>query len=208
MKNSKISGMSCDEYPFASTSPQNGKTTRISRCVKATSNSAQGGQIAGFIKTATKGTKFTVAFDSSYTCDATKACAAAGADSQGAGSTAVATDVACDGTDGDDEDDTSSSNPATCSTKRDLEWENSMLSRRYLLNNGEVINVPGGATIGQQVSSVVPRNETLWDEQTRGIGSPLESRAFSADEDDDDDYSWMVPNLKVVRSHIVAELSE
>lgn len=42
--------------------------------------------------------------------------------------TAVATDVACDGTDGDDEDNTTSSNHLSCTAKRDLEWENSMVS--------------------------------------------------------------------------------
>lgn len=202
--------MSCDEYPFASTSPQNGVKTRISRCVKATSNSAQGGQIAGYIKSVPKGSKFTVAFDSTYTCNAATACKAAGADSQGVSGAAVATDVACDGTDGDDEDDTSSAKPASCAAKRALEWQESsaMASKRYLLNTGEVINVPGGATIGQNVSTVVPRNETLWEEQTSDFGFPLDARDFGEDDDDEDDYEWMVPNLQVVRSYIVSELSE
>lgn len=202
--------MSCDEYPFASTSPQNGVKTRISRCVKATSNSAQGGQIAGYIKSIAKGTKFTVAFDSSYTCNAKTACAAAGADTQGTSAAATTADVACDGTDGDDEDDTSSASPASCAAKRALAWEESasMESKRYLLNTGEVINVPGGATIGQNVSTVVPRNETLWEEQTSDFGFPLDSRDFGEDDDGEDDYEWMVPNLQVVRSYIVSELSE
>ncbi|CAN8101507.1 unnamed protein product [Discula destructiva] len=203
-----IAGLSCDEYPFASTSPQNGVRTRISRCVKAKSNIAQGGQISAFLKSSALNTDFTIAFDSGYTCDPIKACTAAGTDYQGPGGTALPTDVACDGTDGENEDDGDSQNSASCSNaKRKIKWENNIVSKRYLLNNGDVINVPGGASPGQQVSSVVARNETLWEEQTLGFGSPRISRSLGEDKNEEtDDYDWMVFNLKLVRSNIVAEL--
>jgi hypothetical protein len=195
-----VAGKSCDEYPFASTKPQNGATQRISRCVAAGSNNKQGGQISGFVKKLAAGDKFTVGFDKGFTCDATKACATVGADTVGPGGVAAATDIACDNT--DDDGDQTSSSESTCPKKRDTEWEKEMLNKRYLTNTGEVINVPGGASIGQVVSRVVPVNETLWEEQTTyGRTDELE------DGEDDEDFDWLLPNLTVKREYIVEELS-
>ncbi len=193
-----IAGKSCDEYPFASTKPQNGGTTRISRCVAAVSNSKQGGQLSGFLRKLAAGDSFTVGFDSTFKCDATQACAVAKGDTVGLGGVALATDIACDDT--DDDGDQVSSSEASCPKRRDIDWENNMLSKRYLTDKGEVINVPGGAFIGQMVSRVVPRNETLWEEQT----------AFGprGEEDDDvEEFDHMLPNLMVMREYIVKELS-
>ncbi|KAI0729147.1 deoxyribonuclease NucA/NucB-domain-containing protein [Fomitopsis betulina] len=58
-----VAGMSCDEYPFASTEEAQKLRRSVTRCVPAGENRSQGGSISALYKKILDGTKFEVMFD-------------------------------------------------------------------------------------------------------------------------------------------------
>ncbi|KAI5815766.1 deoxyribonuclease NucA/NucB-domain-containing protein [Pyronema omphalodes] len=71
----KASGNSCDEYPFASV--KEGGSGAILRCVRASENSSEGGQLGAFYKRLNNGEKFNVFmknFKGAKYCESRRSC--------------------------------------------------------------------------------------------------------------------------------------
>ena len=200
-------GLSCDEYPFASTTG----TQRFNRCVPAGENSSkppnpfilasraphverlltwfagQGGTISSFYKkNCDKSCTFTIGFSGeSGIPNCAKKCEIDGIVT-GPGSTTPPTsaDIAGDGTDSQD-------------WKRNA--ARSTLGGRYRTSSGREISVPAGASIGQLVYWVQPRNATLW--HLQAMDRELNSWAYDEELDGFED---MVEN-SILREEVVVE---
>ncbi|KAH8651592.1 hypothetical protein BGZ60DRAFT_188396 [Tricladium varicosporioides] len=199
--NGGITGVNCDEYPFASTDASG---TRGNRCVPTTQNSKQGGMLNGFYSSKCKNTacKFTVGFTQETAIDVCtkkdKASCAAEAPKQEKGpngsSAATTSDTAGDGTD---------SISGEEFTKRDIADQ---VVRRYLTSTGRTISIPGGAEIGETSVWMEPRNATMFEEHAEEMA--LAQRDLGDDYDIDDDVMMgpMVENLEVREDTIVEEI--
>ncbi|KAF7890094.1 uncharacterized protein EAF02_002509 [Botrytis sinoallii] len=197
VKKGHASGFQCDEYPFASSIPSNGATTRLNRCVPAAQNRKQERIISAFYKssyyTGNNGGKLTftanfsnsgdIGYCNSEECDADD-------DNEiiGPGGTASDGDSAEDGTD-DDPD-------AGQKKKKKIKRRNGLGKRLpgapvYRTSSGLELDIPGGA-----------------DEQAR-FGNPNQTREFHGDEDEDEDeedYDYMLANLDIREDTIVEEI--
>ncbi|KAI1084530.1 deoxyribonuclease NucA/NucB-domain-containing protein [Whalleya microplaca] len=211
-KKGHASGFQCDEYPFASSVPTNGATTRLNRCVPADQNRKQGGIISAFYRssycTGNNGGKcqFSVEFSNAgdimycdQDCDADD-------DNEviGPGGTANDGDSAEDGTDDD---------PDAGQKKKRMTKRRNRLGKRlpgapvYRTSSGLELDLPRGARIGQRAFVVLPRNATLWDEQAQ-FGNLNQTRELHGDEDEDDeDYEYMLANLELREDTIVEEIT-
>ncbi|KAI0452519.1 hypothetical protein F5B21DRAFT_526782 [Xylaria acuta] len=204
-------GFQCDEYPFASSVPTNGATTRLNRCVPADQNRKQGGIISAFYRgsycTGNNGGKcqFSVEFSNAgdiMYCDQQNCDADDDNEIIGPGGTAGDGDSAEDGTDND---------PDAGQKKRKTKRRNGLGKRLpgapvYRTSSGLELDLPRGAQIGQRAFVVLPRNATLWDEQAQ-FGNPDQMRALHGDEDEgDEDYEYMLANLELREDTIVEEI--
>ena len=205
-KKGHAAGFQCDEYPFASSVPSGGSNTRLNRCVPAAQNRKQGGLISAFYKSACKNNKcdFSVDFAGASNilyCNKQN-CNAADAKNEaiGPGGTANAGDTAEDGTD-DDPD------AGQKKKRRNGLGKRSPGVPVYRTSSGLELDLPNGARIGQRAFVVLPRNATLWDEQAR-FGNPNQLTEFHGDEDEEDeDYEYMLANLEVREETIVEEIT-
>ncbi|KAH6662756.1 hypothetical protein B0J14DRAFT_570798 [Halenospora varia] len=183
--NGGITGVNCDEYPFASTAASG---TRGNRCVPTTQNSKQGGMLNGFYSSKCKNAacKFTVGFTKETAIDQEKG--------PNGSSAATSTDTAGDGTD---------TIPGEEFAKRDIADE---VVRRYLTSTGRTISIPGGAEIGETSVWMEPRNATMFEEHAEEMA--LAQRDLEDDYDIDDDVMMgsMVENLEVREDTIVEEI--
>lgn len=188
---------------------------RLNRCVPAAQNRKQGGIISAYYQSAyCKGNnggkcnfnvEFSNAGDIMY-CDQQNCDAADDNEVLGPGSgTADPGDNAGDGTD-DDPD-------AGQKKKRKMTKRRGRLGKRlpgapvYRTSSGLELDLPRGAQIGQRAFVVLPRNVTLWDEQAR-FGNPDGPRVLHGDEDEDDeDYSYLLANLEMREDIIVEEIT-
>lgn len=211
-KKGHAAGFQCDEYPFASTVPTNGKSTRLNRCVPAAQNRKQGGIISAFYKssycTGNNGGKcdfraeFSNAGNVKY-CDMQNCGDDDDNEVVGPGGTADDGDSAEDGTDNDPE--------ASEKKKRQAKTRNGLGKRTpgapvYRTSSGLELDLPGGARIGQRAFVALPRNVTLWDEQAQ-LGNPNQLRELHGDEDDEEeDYEYMFANLEIREDTIVEEI--
>ncbi|KAM3075050.1 hypothetical protein ACMFMF_005732 [Clarireedia jacksonii] len=210
-KKGYASGFQCDEYPFASSIPTNGATTRLNRCVPAAQNRKQGGIISAFYKssycTGASGGKctFNVEFSNAGNigyCN-NENCGDDDNEVIGPGGTANDGDSAEDGTD-DDPD---------AGQKRKTKKRNGLGKRSpgapvYRTSSGLEVDLPRGAVIGQRAFIVLPRNATMWDEQAK-FGPPNQVKELNGDEDEDEDeedYEYMLENLEVREDTIVEEI--
>jgi hypothetical protein len=211
-KKGHAAGFQCDEYPFASSVPTNGATTRLNRCVPADQNRKQGGIISAFYRSSycmgNNGGKcqFTVEFSNAGNIGY---CNSQGCNNNdpneviGPGGTADDGDSAEDGTDDD---------PDAGQKKREIKSRNGLGKRQpgapvYRTSSGLELDLPRGARIGQRAFVVLPRNATLWDEQAQ-FGNPLKVRELHGDDDDeDDDYEYMLANLDIREDTIVEEIT-
>ncbi|TGO36828.1 hypothetical protein BHYA_0114g00390 [Botrytis hyacinthi] len=78
----------------------------------------------------------------------------------------------------------------------------------YRTSSGLELDIPGGAVIGQRAFVVLPRNATMWDEQAQ-FGNPNQMREFHGDEnedEDEEDYGYMLANLDIREDTIVEEI--
>lgn len=212
-KKGHAAGFQCDEYPFASSVPTNGATTRLNRCVPAAQNRKQGGIISTFYQSSfCKGNnggkcQFSVEFsnagDIGY-CEKQDCDADDDNEVIGPGGTANSGDTAEDGTDND---------PDAGQKKKTKTKRRSGLGKRlpgapvYRTSSGLELDLPRGAQIGQRAFVVLPRNATLWDEQAQ-FGNPNQMRELHGDEDEDDeDYGYMLANLEMREDTIVEEIT-
>ncbi|KAI1379798.1 hypothetical protein F4677DRAFT_441995 [Hypoxylon crocopeplum] len=210
-KKGYASGFQCDEYPFASSVPTNGATTRLNRCVPADQNRKQGGIISAFYRssycTGNNGGKcqFTVEFSNAGNimyCDQQNCDADDDNEVNGPGGTANDGDSAEDGTDGDPD----------AGQKKKTKRRNGLGKRLpgapvYRTSSGLELDLPRGARIGQRAFVILPRNATLWDEQAQ-FGNPNQTRELHGDEDEEDeDYEYMLANLEVREDTIVGEIT-
>ncbi|KAB2572013.1 hypothetical protein DBV05_g9315 [Lasiodiplodia theobromae] len=202
-------GYQCDEYPFASTAVIGGgdDQTRINRCVPAGENRKQGGIINSFYRKTYCGggpCEFTAKFSNAGNidmCDSMNGNKDVCNDKDnevegpGFGEPAKDGDEADDGTD----DDGGNPEPEADAPSKKVKRTNTV-HPRYLTSSGLEIEIPGGARIGQRAVTVLPRNATLWDEQANDY-------EWDGDEEDDDDFDYMIDNLDVRDDTIVAEIS-
>ncbi|KAI0388319.1 hypothetical protein F5Y17DRAFT_463829 [Xylariaceae sp. FL0594] len=218
-KQGYASGFQCDEYPFASSVPTGGSSTRLNRCVPADQNRKQGGIISAFYKssycTGNNGGKcnYNVEFSNAGNieyCDMENCDADDDNEVIGPGGTADDGDEADDGSDGDPD--------AEEKRKRDIEMKKinkrrSGLGKRrpgapvYRTSSGLELDLPGGARIGQRAFVVLPRNVTLWEEHARS-GNPNVPLALRDEEYDEDEdyYDYMLANLDLREDTIVEEI--
>ncbi|KAK4182603.1 hypothetical protein QBC35DRAFT_509666 [Podospora australis] len=195
-------GYQCDEYPFASTVGRGASDERVNRCVPAGQNSRQGGTINSFYQSAYCGggpCDFTASFGNpgaagvSY-CNAyaTPEDCDVDDDNQvvGPGGTQDPTeDETAD--DGTDETDPGEEEPTTEDKKlRKIKKRSKTFVGRYRTAVGTVIDVPGGAYIGQRAFYVEPVNATLWAEPAAALMGVQE----------------MVDNLVVKETKVVEEI--
>ncbi|KAH7317014.1 hypothetical protein B0I35DRAFT_355223 [Stachybotrys elegans] len=205
------SGYQCDEYPFASTVPINDEETRLNRCVPAAQNRKQGGIISAFYRSSycqgNNGGRctFTAKFSNSGNiqyCDM-QSCDDDDNEVVGPGTDAEDGDSAEDGTDDD---------PDAGQKKRKVKKRSGLGKRLpgapvYRTSSGLELDIPGGAQIGQRAFVVMPRNATLWNEQAE-FGNPNQVRELHGDEDEEDeDYEYMLENLEVREDIILEGLS-
>ncbi|KAF7920540.1 uncharacterized protein EAE97_011433 [Botrytis byssoidea] len=212
VKKDHASGFQCDEYPFASSIPSNGATTRLNHCVPAAQNRKQGGIISAFYKssycTGNNGGKctFTAKFSNSGDigyCNSEECDADDDNEVIGPGGTANDGDSAEDGTDNDPD----------AGQKKKMKRRNGLGKRLpgapvYRTSSGLELDIPGDAVIGQRAFVVLPRNATMWDEQAQ-FGTPNQMREFHGDEDEDEDeedYDYMLANLDIREDMIVEEV--
>ncbi|KAK3988876.1 deoxyribonuclease NucA/NucB-domain-containing protein [Cladorrhinum sp. PSN332] len=173
-------GYQCDEYPFASTVSNGGSDVRVNRCVPAIQNSRQGGTInsfyqrpycaggpcdfiASFGNPGAAGVKYCDAWADESVCDEDD-------DNQeigpGGNQDPTEDETADDGT---DETDPGEEEPTTEDKKRKSKKvkkvkRSKKFVGRYRIGSGMIIDVPGGAYIGQRAFYVEPLNVTLWQE--------------------------------------------
>ncbi|KAF7898074.1 hypothetical protein EAF00_004520 [Botryotinia globosa] len=214
VKKGHASGFQCDEYPFASSIPSNGATTRLNRCVPAAQNRKQGGIISAFYKssycTGNNGGKctFTAKFSNSGDigyCNSEECDADDDNEVIGPGGTANDGDSAEDGTDNDPD--------AGQKKKKKIKRRNGLGKRLpgapvYRTSSGLELDIPGGAVIGQRAFVVLPRSATMWEEQAQ-FGNPNQMREFHGDEDEDEDeedHDYMLANLDIREDTIVEEI--
>ncbi|GAB1310886.1 hypothetical protein MFIFM68171_01096 [Madurella fahalii] len=167
-------GFQCDEYPFASTVSNGGSDVRVNRCVPAAQNSRQGATINAFYQAAYCGggpCDFTVSFGNpgaagvSY-CSAWATPEDCDVDDDNevigpGGNTDPSDDETAD--DGTDTTDPGEEEPTTEDKKK--KRRSNKIVGRYRTASGFVIEVPGGAYIGQRAFYVEPVNATLWEVQ-------------------------------------------
>ncbi|KAK4160450.1 hypothetical protein QBC43DRAFT_373120 [Cladorrhinum sp. PSN259] len=171
-------GYQCDEYPFASTVSRGGSDARVNRCVPSVQNSRQGGTINSFYQGAYCGggpCDFTASFGNPGAagvkyCDAWSDDSVCDDDDDnqeiGPGGTQDPTDdeTADDGTDVTDPGE----EEPTTEDKKKIKAKKFRRSKkfvgRYRIGSGMIIDVPGGAYIGQRAFYVEPLNSTLWNE--------------------------------------------
>ncbi|KAK6209295.1 hypothetical protein LQW54_006399 [Pestalotiopsis sp. IQ-011] len=209
-KKGYTSGYQCDEYPFASSSPSNGASTRLNRCVPAAQNRKQGGIISSFYQSSyCKGNnggkcsyqvEFSNAGDIKY-CDS-QSCDDTDNEVVGPGGAASDGDSAEDGTD----DDPDAGQKKKKRRSRNVLGKRSPGAPVYRTSSGLELDLPRGAQIGQRAFIVLPRNATLWDEQAQ-FGNPNQMRELHGDEDEDDeDFEYMMANLEMREDTIVEEI--
>ncbi|KAI0180579.1 deoxyribonuclease NucA/NucB-domain-containing protein [Hypoxylon sp. FL1284] len=213
-KKGHASGFQCDEYPFASSVPINGASTRLNRCVPAAQNRKQGGIISAFYKssycTGNNGGKcqFSVEFSNAgdvMYCDKQDCDNDDDNDNEiiGPGGTANPGDSAGDGT---DDDPTAGQKKRAAKTRTGL-GRRSAGALVYRTSSGLELDLPGGAQIGQRAFVVLPRNTTLWDEQAQ-FGDPNQIKELHGDEgEDEEDYEYMLANLEIREDTITEEIT-